>query len=98
MPQSGERPEYTYQIHIWNGKDCGSLARALALTKGNELDTLLGKAQDSVLRALFGGGVIRGIKLQRGSVYTFENTNENQPTSNAMLAQSAELYEKNRFV
>jgi hypothetical protein len=31
----------------------------------------MSKGQDSVLRALFGGGVIRGIKLQRGSVFTF---------------------------
>ncbi len=52
--------------------DCSSIAKALALTKSNELDALLSKAQDSVLRALFGGGVIRGVKLQRGSVYTFE--------------------------
>lgn len=57
--------------------DCAPLAMALALAKSNELDCLLSKAQDSVLRALFGGGVIRGIKLQRGSVYTFEDVDLN---------------------
>jgi len=39
-----DQQEYSYNIHIWNGMECGSLARALALTKSNELDALLLKA------------------------------------------------------
>jgi hypothetical protein len=43
-PPSSDNQEYNFQIHIWNGLDCGSLARALALAKGNELEILLSKA------------------------------------------------------
>lgn len=47
------------------------MTKALTLAKGNELEVLLSKAKDDVMRVLFSGGVIRGKKLQRGSVYTF---------------------------
>jgi hypothetical protein len=47
------------------------MTKALSLAKGNELDLLLSKARDDIMRVLFGGGVIRGRKLQRGSVLTF---------------------------
>ena len=69
--------EFDYKLFLWNGNDCGAIARAFALSRGNELDHLLAKAKDNVLRALFGGGVIRGTKLQRGSVYTFEDVDLN---------------------
>jgi hypothetical protein len=46
--------------------------KAMALTKGYELDGLLSKGKDNVLQVLFAGGVIRGKKLQRGSVYIFD--------------------------
>jgi len=57
---------------------------------------LLSKAQDSVLRALFGGGVIRGVKLQRGSVYTFEDVDLN--VGSTSTADITALYENNSFV
>ena len=60
-------------LFVWNGKNANALVKALALTKGYELDTLLSQAQDSVLSVLFNGGVIRGKKLQRGSVYVFDD-------------------------
>lgn len=60
-------------IFVWNGKNAGAMLKALALTKGYELDTLLSKGKDSVLQVLFAGGVIRGKKLQRGSVYVFDD-------------------------
>lgn len=47
------------------------MTKALTLAKGNELEMILSKAKDDVMRVLFSGGVIRGKKLQRGSVYTF---------------------------
>lgn len=49
------------------------MVKAMALTKGYELDGLLSKGKDEVLDILFGGGVIRGKKLSRGSVYIFED-------------------------
>lgn len=50
-------------LFVWNGKNANALVKALALTKGYELDSLLSQAQDSVLQVLFNGGVIRGKKL-----------------------------------
>ena len=58
-------------IFVWNGKQANAMVKASAMTKGYELDDLLTKAKDSVLKVLFSGGVIRGKKLQRGSVYVF---------------------------
>ena len=54
-----------------------------ALTKGYELDDLLSKAKDKVLQVLFSGGVIRGKKLQRGSVLTFLDVHGKQMNSAA---------------
>lgn len=39
------------------------MVKAMAITKGYELDGLLSKAKDSVLQVFFAGGVIRGKKL-----------------------------------
>lgn len=63
--------EFKYMIFVWNGKQASAMVKASAMTKGYELDDLLTKAKDSVLKVLFSGGVIRGKKLQRGSVYVF---------------------------
>lgn len=63
--------EFKYMIFVWNGKQANAMVKASAMTKGYELDDLLTKAKDSVLKVLFSGGVIRGKKLQRGSVYVF---------------------------
>jgi hypothetical protein len=60
-------------IFVWNGKKAGPMVKAQALTKGYELDGLLAKAKDSVLQVFFAGGVIRGKKLQRGSVFVFDD-------------------------
>lgn len=54
------------------------MVKANAVTKGYELDTFLSKGKDSVLNVLFSGGVIRGKKLQRGSVYLFSDVNETE--------------------
>jgi len=50
-------------IFVWNGKQANAMVKASAMTKGYELDDLLTKAKDSVLKVLFSGGVIRGKKL-----------------------------------
>jgi hypothetical protein len=60
-------------VFVWNGKNAGAMVKAMALTKGYELDGLLSKGKDDVLDILFGGGVIRGKKLSRGSVYVFDD-------------------------
>ena len=60
-------------LFVWNGKNAGAMVKAQALTKGYELDELLSKAKDNALHVLFAGGVIRGKKLQRGSVYVFND-------------------------
>jgi hypothetical protein len=33
-------------IFVWNGKKAGALTKAMAITKGYELDGLLAKAKD----------------------------------------------------
>lgn len=58
-------------IFVWDGTEASNLVKASAIAKAIELECLLGKAKDSVLKVLFSGGVVRGKKLQRGSVYVF---------------------------
>jgi len=36
-------------IFVWNGKSAGAMTKAMALTKGYELDSLLSKGKDAVL-------------------------------------------------
>ena len=54
---------------MWEGHDASNLTRSTAYLKALELDILLQKAKDAVLKVLFSGGVVRGNKLQRGSVF-----------------------------
>ncbi len=63
--------KYKYMLFLWNGKNSSNLVKALAITKGYELDTLIHSAKDPLLHILFSGGVIRHKKLQRGSVLLF---------------------------
>ena len=60
-------------IFVWNGKNAGPMVKAMALTKGYELDSQLSKGKDNILQVLFSGGVIRGKKLQRGSIFVFDD-------------------------
>ena len=73
MDSTAETSEFKYMIMVWNGKQANAMVKASAMTKGYELDDLLAKGKDSVLKVLFSGGVIRGRKLQRGSVYLFND-------------------------
>lgn len=65
-------------IFVWDGSEASSLVKASTIAKSIELESLLQKAKDSVLKVLFSGGVIRGKKLQRGSVYVFGDEIERQ--------------------
>jgi hypothetical protein len=50
-------------IFVWNGKKADAMVKAMAISKGYELDSLLAQAKDPVLQVFFAGGVIRGKKL-----------------------------------
>jgi hypothetical protein len=65
-------------IFVWNGKQAGAMVKAMAITKGYELDDLLVKAKDSVLHVFFAGGVIRGKKLQRSNVLIFDDVTDSK--------------------
>ncbi len=75
--------KYKYMLFLWNGRKSSSLVKALAITKGYELDTLLHTAGDPLLHILFSGGVIRHKKLQRGSVLLFSDIVSTKPTEEA---------------
>jgi hypothetical protein len=68
----GGPQQFKYMIFVWNGKKADAMVKAMAISKGYELDSLLSKAKDSVLQVFFAGGVIRGKKLQRSSVLMFD--------------------------
>ena len=68
-------------IFVWDGTESSSLVKASTIAKAIELEKLLQKAKDSVLKVLFSGGVVRGKKLQRGSVYVFGDEVDRQRTS-----------------
>lgn len=72
MPHA-EDEEFKYILFVWDGIETSSLTKANALAKAIELQTLFDKAKDAVLKVLFSGGVIRGKKLQRGSVYVMND-------------------------
>ena len=64
--------QFKYMIFVWNGKKADAMVKAMAISKGYELDSLLAQAKDPVLQVFFAGGVIRGKKLQRSNVLTFD--------------------------
>jgi len=102
--ESKEDPpqQFNYMIFVWNGKSASAVVKAQTLTKGYELDDLLIKAKDSVLQVLFAGGVVRQKKLQRGSVYVFDETvdkktaaeeeNPNAPSAEQILQAYETVY------
>lgn len=72
-------------IFVWNGKQAGAMVKAMAISKGYELDGLLSKAKDSVLQVFFAGGVIRGKKLQRSNVLMFDEIQDSRPSGEGGL-------------
>jgi len=69
------------------------MTKAIALARGYELDALLKKGGDDLLRIMFSGGVIRAKKLQRGSVLTFADTEGHQTQSIPDADQIGLMYE-----
>lgn len=74
--------EFKYILFVWDGIETSGLTKANALAKAVELQTLFQKARDAVLKVLFSGGVIRGKKLQRGSVYVMNDLIEQSRNGN----------------
>ena len=68
-----DEEEFKYVLFVWDGIEASSLTKANALAKAVELQSLFSKAKDAILKVLFSGGVIRGKKLQRGSVYVLSD-------------------------
>lgn len=73
MISTDEEDQFKYILFVWDGIETSALTKANALAKAVELQTLFSKARDAVLKVLFSGGVIRGKKLQRGSVYVMND-------------------------
>ena len=48
------------------------MVKAMALTRGYELDSLFQKYKDKILHFFFAGGVVKGKKLKRGKVLIFD--------------------------
>lgn len=69
----GDSNDFRYILFIWDGIESSQLTKANALAKAFELQALITKGKDAVLKVLFSGGVIRGKKLQRGSVYVLSD-------------------------
>ena len=67
---------YRFILFVWSGKNASAPVKALTLTKAYALDEYLKHAQDAGLNVLFSGGVIRNKKLQRGSIFMFEDVVE----------------------
>ena len=86
MTGSGEEDEFKYILFVWDGIETSPLTKANALAKAVELQSLFSKAKDAVLKVLFSGGVIRGKKLQRGSVYVMSDLVDQN--NQAMIGQA----------
>ena len=84
-----DEDEYKYILFVWDGIESSALTKANALAKAIELQTLFTKARDDVLKVLFSGGVIRGKKLQRGSVYILADMIEQTSKKEASSATAA---------
>ena len=87
--------EFKYILFVWDGIEATSLTKANALAKAVELQTLFSRARDAVMKVLFSGGVIRGKKLQRGSVYVMNDLIEQQRNSAQSTAAFALIDQQN---
>ena len=55
-------------IFAWNGKTANALVKAQALSCAFEVENLLNKGGDPLLKILFSGGVVGNKKLSKGSI------------------------------
>ena len=77
-------------LFVWSGKQASAQIKAQTLTKGYALDDYLKSAKDTGLNVLFSGGVIRNKKLQRGSIFLFEDVLEKNTTKYSRIADTAD--------
>lgn len=53
LSKRSEQPDYSYLLFVWNGKQASSLVKAVALTKGFELDRALHEGGSNLIQFLF---------------------------------------------
>jgi hypothetical protein len=70
-----------YQLYIFNGKTASQNLKSHTFIKSFELEKLI-LSSNLILPIFFGGGVIRGKKLQKGSVIQLHLDNDDLPLSN----------------
>jgi hypothetical protein len=64
---SNESAAMSYHLYVFNGKQSPSHVRHQCFTKCFELERLINSCEH-ILYIMFGGGVIRNKKLQKGSL------------------------------
>jgi len=90
-------------LFVWNGKEASPLIKAMSLTWGFELDSLLNKTKGTLLEFFFTGGVIWGTKIQRGTILIFpevdsqksdreKKENPNSPSSEEVVRTYETVY------
>lgn len=90
-------------LFVWNGREASPLIKAMSLTRGFELDSLLNKSKGTLLEFFFTGGVIRGTKIQRGTILIFpevhsqksdreKKENPNSPSSEEVVRTYETVY------
>jgi hypothetical protein len=72
---SNESTGMSYHLYVFNGKQSPSHIRHQCFTKCFELERLINSC-DQLLHILFGGGVIRNKKLQKGSLIQVSRDDE----------------------
>jgi len=67
-----------YLMFLWNGKQASPIVKAMALTKGYELDAFLGRGKENVLKVLGSGAVIKAKKAAKGQTVALESVYEGE--------------------
>ena len=80
-----------YLMFLWNGKQANPIVKAMALTKGFELDTMLGRGKENVLKVMSTGAVVKAKKVTKGSVVTLESVYEGERSGNLQAKRSIYL-------
>ena len=71
----------SFQLYIFNGKTASQNLKSYTFIKCFELEKLI-LSSNLILPIFFGGGVIRGKKLQKGSVIQLHLDNDDLSLSN----------------
>lgn len=65
---------FEYMIFVWNGKQANPLIKAQALSNAFELEHLLNRGKDPLLRILFSGCIVRNKSLSKGAIMSLESS------------------------